>query len=73
MLESELGTTRIEGETVVSTYELALPEYPDFPVLSQSGARYTWDGEETYGMMERSSPPDQITRSEGLTPGLVAR
>lgn len=62
VLESALGTTEIDGQTVVSTYELAMPEYPDFPVLSQSGARYTWDGEVTYGMMERSSPPAQITR-----------
>ena len=55
VLESELGLTHIEGETIVSTYELGIPEIPQFPVLFQGGARYRWDGEETYGMLERSS------------------
>jgi hypothetical protein len=59
-LESELGTTRVEGETVVSTFELGLPEYPQFPVLTQGGVRYTWDGEVTHGMLERSSMRDRI-------------
>jgi hypothetical protein len=65
VLESELGTTRIEGETVVSTYSLGIPEMPQFPVLFQGGVRYRWDGEETYGMLERSSMRDKIA-------GLVA-
>ena len=42
-----------------STYELGL-EYPQFPVLSQCTVRYRWDGEETYGMLERSSMRDKI-------------
>ena len=33
----------------------ASPRCPQFPVLFQGGARYRWDGEETYGMLERSS------------------
>ena len=33
-----------------------------FPALQQAGVRYRWDGEETYGMLERSSPMDKITR-----------
>jgi hypothetical protein len=28
--------------------------------LQQAGVRYTWDGEETYGMLERSMPMDQL-------------
>ena len=44
-MESRLGVTRIEGETVVSTYEMGIPEYPQFPILFQGGARYRWDGE----------------------------
>ena len=60
VLESELGVTRIEGETVVSTFELGLPDLPQFPVLFQGGARYRWDAEETYGMLERSSMRDKI-------------
>jgi len=30
--------------------------------LPSAGARYRWDGEETYGMLERSSPMDKLTR-----------
>ena len=37
-------------------------EMPSFPALHQGGVRYLWDGEETYGMIERSYPLDKITR-----------
>jgi hypothetical protein len=60
VFESELGVTRIVGETVFSTFELGIPEFPQFPVLFQGGVRYRWDGEETYGMLERSSMRDKI-------------
>ena len=30
------------------------------PLLQQAGARYRWDGEESYGMIERSIPVDQL-------------
>ena len=62
VLEAEgIGQVRIEGETVVSTFDLMLrEEMPDFPGLYQGGARYRWDGEETYGMIERSSPMEQL-------------
>lgn len=56
-----LGRVRIEGETVVSTFDLMLrKEMPNFPGLYQGGARYHWDGEETFGMIERSSPMEQL-------------
>jgi hypothetical protein len=72
-LETENGTVRIEGTTVVSTFDIThndtsfsveamKREMPDFPALSQSGARYRWDGEETYGMIERSYPLHKISR-----------
>ena len=32
-----------------------------FSAGQQAGVRYTWDGEEAYGMLERSNPPDKIT------------
>lgn len=32
-----------------------------FPALQQAGVRYRWKGEDTYGMLERSSPMDSIT------------
>ncbi len=33
-----------------------------FPALQQAGVRYRWDGEQTIGMLERSSPMDNIVR-----------
>lgn len=71
VLDTDRGTVRIEGETVVSTHDITDPsEIPaehlakmadwSFPALQQAGARYRWDGEETIGMLERSSPTDQL-------------
>jgi hypothetical protein len=67
VFESELGRTTIEGETVVAAFEVAStdkvrPSLPNFPVLFQGGARYRWDGEETYGMIERSTRRDLVER-----------
>jgi hypothetical protein len=67
------GIERIDGETVVSTPDITDPsDVPaeqlakmanwTFPALQQAGARYRWNGEETYGMLERSSPMDKIAR-----------
>jgi hypothetical protein len=55
VIESALGTTRIEGETYASNFDTHMAEMPDFPPLQQASVRYRWDGEETYGMLERSS------------------
>ncbi|WP_007508420.1 hypothetical protein [Pseudofrankia saprophytica] len=61
VFESELGITRIEGVTVNTTHDTVhRPELPNFPVLFQGECRYSWDGEETYGMLERSTVRDQI-------------
>ena len=73
VLETDRGTVRIEGETVVSTHDiteraeipaeqLALMANWTFPALQQAGVRYRWDGEEAIGMLERSSPMEQIER-----------
>ncbi len=73
VLETANETVRIEGETVVSTHDITDPsEIPadqlaklanwTFPALQQAGVRYRWDGEETYGMLERSSPMDKLIR-----------
>lgn len=73
VLETAEGTVHIEGETVFSTHDIhhdddmysmhALKkEMPSFPALQQAGVRYRWDGEETYGMLERSNPIDKIVR-----------
>jgi hypothetical protein len=74
VLETERGTVRIEGETLMSTidvhhadqsfaFEAARRELPDFPAVQQAGVRYRWDGEETIGMLERSSPLSKIDRN----------
>jgi hypothetical protein len=73
VLETADGTVAIEGETVFSTHDIhhdddmysmhALKEeMPSFPALQQAGVRYRWDGEQAYGMLERSNPLDKISR-----------
>ena len=73
VLETADGTVEIAGQTVFSTHDIhhnddmysmhALKqEMASFPALQQAGVRYTWDGEETYGMLERSNPLDKIDR-----------
>ena len=53
------GDVRIEGETIAtSTIPGGSSQFA--PALQQAGVRYRWDGEETYGMMERSIPVDQL-------------
>ena len=52
-LESELGATRIEGTTVLSTFRIGNPDIGGLN-LQQSGVLYKWDGEQAYGMIERS-------------------
>ena len=71
VLETADGRVRIEGETVLSTHDITDPaDVPEemaamlanwtFPALQQAGVRYTWDGEQTYGMLERSIPRDRL-------------
>jgi len=73
VLETARGKTRIDGETVLSTFQIHLDagsasteavkrEMPAFPAIYQGGARYSWDGEDAYGMIERSYPLDKISR-----------
>lgn len=73
VLETADGLVEIDGRTVLSTHDIhhdddmysmhALKqEMPSFPALQQAGVRYTWEGEETYGMLERSNPLDKIVR-----------
>jgi hypothetical protein len=52
---------RIEGETLfTNTIPGGSSEFA--PALQQAGVRYRWDGEESYGMMERSMPVDKLER-----------
>ena len=54
------GDVRIEGETIVSACMRGNTHHEFAPALQQAGVRYRWDGEVTYGMMERSIPVDQL-------------
>ncbi len=58
-IESELGTTRIEGVTELCTFRVNNQEMGGFS-LQQSGAHYSWDGQTAYGMIERSAFQHQI-------------
>ncbi len=58
-LESELGITRIGGVSAFNTFKLDIPELPGF-ALQQGGARYSWDGQTAFGMLERSTWESQI-------------
>jgi len=52
---------RIEGETLfTNTIPGGSSEFA--PALQQAGVRYRWDGEVSYGMMERSMPVDKLER-----------
>jgi hypothetical protein len=73
VLETAEGRFAIDGETVFSTHDIhhnddmysmqALKqEMSSFPALQQAGVRYHWDGEESFGMLERSNPLDKISR-----------
>jgi hypothetical protein len=53
-LESELGRTVIEAESALSTFVVGHPLMNGMS-LQQAGARYRWNGETAYGMMERSA------------------
>lgn len=74
VLETADGIVRIDGLTVVSTHDITDPSTVPadqlakmanwtFPALQQAGVRYSWDGEHTYGMLERSIPTDRLERA----------
>jgi len=65
VLETAAGTVAIAGTTFINTRSVnkgsaVLP--PDFPIVQQAHARFRWDGEESCGMTERSTPPSKIMR-----------
>ena len=65
VIETANGTEEIQAETVVSCFSVmgGVGSNPDWPVLQQAIARYTWRGETANGMMERSMPGGQIEQS----------
>ena len=64
VLESELGIHRIAGATTLSTFRVNNEEMSALGAkgftLQQGGARYSWDGMTSYGMIERSATGEQM-------------
>jgi hypothetical protein len=59
-LRTDDGDIRIEGETILSSCMAGGTHHEFAPALQQAGVRYRWDGEESFGMMERSIPANQL-------------
>jgi hypothetical protein len=53
VLDSEVGVVRIEGQTLLSTFDHHEFEMATTSILHQGTARYVWEGEETIGLIER--------------------
>lgn len=53
-MESELGVTVIKGRSALSTFMGGQPGHGGL-TFQQAGALYAWNGETSYGMLERSS------------------
>ena len=69
VLETEQGTTTIQGETILSTFMVVGP-LEGF-ALHQAITRYRWDGEEANGMIERSTGRGlRLSRRQSPTPSM---
>ena len=63
LLESEtMGLIRIEGQTLLTTFDHTLFEMAHDSILQQGSARYTWDGEATIGLFERCALRRELER-----------
>jgi hypothetical protein len=62
-LRTTRGDVAIAAETYLSTFSPAMPisEGVAFPPVQQGIARFRWDGEDAYGMIERSTRADLPT------------
>jgi hypothetical protein len=60
VFETPAGRIRIEGVTLLKTFDHHHFEMADTSVLEQGVARYTWDGEETLGLFERCTLRERI-------------
>ena len=60
VLRTAEGDVEIRGTNTFSTF-VAPGQNAEFaPLLHQAGCHYSWGDEDTYGMMERSIPADQL-------------
>ena len=57
------GPCEIRGETVAVSYSMGLGvnHAPGSYVLAHAMGRFEWDGETTYGLIERSAPIEELT------------
>ena len=73
VLETPSGTVHIDGETILSTHDIyhddkmfstQAHEAGDAQLSGVAAGRRAlpWDGEETFGMLERSNPLDKISK-----------
>jgi len=62
VLESAVGTIRIDGEVLLSLFDHHHFEMAGSSILHQGTARYCWDGEETIGLIERCTLRDRLER-----------
>ena len=53
VLDSDIGTVRIAGQVLLSMFDHHNFEMAATSILHQGTARYSWDGEETIGLIER--------------------
>jgi hypothetical protein len=61
VLETAKGTVSIQGETALSTFMIMPPDVGGGGLqLQQAIVRYRWDGEESVGMLERSTAAASI-------------
>jgi hypothetical protein len=52
--------SRIDGVTAPSTFRVGNPDIGGLN-LQQGGVKYSWEGQNSYGMIERSSPAGMTT------------
>jgi hypothetical protein len=57
------GVVEVGGETALPTFKVLPPGFGPGITIEQSIARYALDGEETFGMIERSRRTAELTRS----------
>ena len=63
VLETADGVVEVGGETALPTFKVLPPGFGPGITIEQSIARYALDGEETFGMIERSRRTAELTRS----------
>ena len=62
-LDTPDGAAEIRGETVAVSYSMGLGvnHAPGSYVLAHAMGRFEWDGEQTYGLIERSAPIEALS------------